>query len=363
MSKEQTSSASLMAQFKKNTKLKFSTAFDDSIMIKNDSPNYPTLVPAINVALTGKLDQGMGSGILILAGPPKHFKSLFALLMAKSFLEKEKDGVILFYDCEFGITKDYMTSLGIDTTRVHLTHFTDLEELTFDFVAQLKALERKHKVMVLVDSLGNTASKKEAEDAENSKGTTDMSRAKKMKSLFRLITPHLKLKDIPFVGITHTYKTQDLFPKDTVSGGEGQKYSANDIWIIGRRQEKAGTEINGWTFIINIEKSRCVKEKAKIPVQVMYEGGINRWTALTDWALESGHLHKPTAGWYQVVDPITGEVSEKKYRANDLNGEVFTPIINRQDFKDFIYNKFKLSSSGLLTEDAGGIETGIIDLD
>ena len=81
-----------------------------------------------------------------------------------------------------------------------------------------------------------------------------MSRAKQMKSLFRMVTPHLNLKDIPLIAVNHTYKEIGLYPKDIVSGGTGAYYSADAIWIIGRQQEKDGAEIAGYNFVINIEK-------------------------------------------------------------------------------------------------------------
>ena len=46
----------------------------------------------------------------------------------------------------------------------------------------------------------------------------------------------------PFIGIAHTYDTQEMFSKKVVSGGTGLYYSADDIWILGRRQNKVGTE-------------------------------------------------------------------------------------------------------------------------
>ena len=54
--------------------------------------------------------------------------------------------------------------------------------------------------------MGNLASKKEVEDAEAGKSVADMSRAKAFKSLFRMVTPHLTLKDIPLIVVNHTYK-------------------------------------------------------------------------------------------------------------------------------------------------------------
>jgi hypothetical protein len=58
------------------------------------------------------------------------------------------------------------------------------------------------------------------------KSVADMSRAKAMKSLFRIITPHLTTKDLPCIVVNHTYQTIELFSKTVVSGGclaEGTK--------------------------------------------------------------------------------------------------------------------------------------------
>ena len=127
--------------------------------------------------------------------------------------------------------------------------------------------------MIVVDSVGNLASKKEVEDASEGKSVADMTRAKQMKSLFRMVTPHLTIKDIPMVVVNHTYSEIGLFPKQIVSGGTGLIYSADNIFIIGRQQEKDGNEVTGFNFIINVEKSRFVREKSKIPIEVSFEGG------------------------------------------------------------------------------------------
>ena len=84
---------------------------------------------------------------------------------------------------------------------------------------QLKNIERGEHVMIVVDSIGNLASKKEVEDALEQKAVADMSRAKQLKSLFRMITPHLTLKDIPLVAVNHTYMEIGMFPKAVVGGG------------------------------------------------------------------------------------------------------------------------------------------------
>ena len=165
-----------------------------------------TPVPMINVALSGSVDGGLASGLTVLAGPSKHFKTSFALLMAASYLKKHDDSVLLFYDSEFGSPQSYFESFGVDTSRVLHTPVTNIEELKFDLVHQLGEIERKDKVIVVIDSIGNIASKKEVEDAENMKSVADMTRAKALKGLFRMITPMLTLNDIPLLAINHTYQ-------------------------------------------------------------------------------------------------------------------------------------------------------------
>ena len=148
------------------------------------------------------------------------------------------------------------------------TPITDVEQLKFDIMNQLSNIERGERVMIVVDSIGNLASKKEVEDALEQKSVGDMTRAKQIKSLFRMVTPHLTLKDIPLVVVNHTYMEIGMFPKAIVGGGTGSYYSADNIYILGRQQEKDGQDLIGYNFIINVEKSRYVREKARIPVTV-----------------------------------------------------------------------------------------------
>lgn len=304
-----------------------------------------TPVPMINVALSGRLDGGLTPGLTVFAGPSKHFKTAFAMLLAKSYLEKYEDAAILFYDSEFGAPAGYFKSFGIDTDRVIHTPITDIEQLKHDMMSQINNIERGEHVIIIVDSVGNLASRKEVEDALEGKSVADMTRAKQLKSLFRMSTPHLTIKDIPMVVVNHTYKEIGMFPKDIVSGGTGIYYSADNIFIIGRQQEKDADGLTGYNFIINVEKSRFVREKSKIPVEVSFEGGISTWSGLLDVALESGHVVKPQNGWYQKKS------EEKKYRQNDTyTREFWMPILKDASFQDWIKQNYAISTSSLVAE-------------
>jgi len=338
---------SLMEKLKKNTTVK-----ETSILTKSkffDTKDLvQTTVPALNVALSGKLDGGLSPGLTVFAGPSKHFKTAFALMLAKSYLDKYEDAVVLFYDSEFGAPEGYFKTFEIDTDRVIHTPVTDIEQLKHDIMSQLKDIERGDRVIILVDSVGNLASKKEVEDALEGRSVADMTRAKQMKSLFRMITPHLTIKDISAVVVNHTYKEIGLFPKDIVSGGTGVYYSADNIYIIGRQQEKQGKEVVGYNFIINVEKSRYVREKSKIPIEVSWEGGISKWSGLLDMALESGHVVKPSNGWYAKSD----EDDAKKVRLKDTyNKDFWLPILTDVSFIKWIENRYLISSEKIMNEE------------
>tara|TARA_R110002110_G_scaffold126338_1_gene304901 strand:- start:81 stop:1124 length:1044 start_codon:yes stop_codon:yes gene_type:complete len=311
-----------------------------------------TPVPMVNVALSGSVNGGLASGLTVLAGPSKHFKTSFALLMASAYLKKHDDAVLLFYDSEFGSPQSYFEAFNIDTSRVLHTPVTNIEELKFDLVNQLNEIDRKDRVIVIIDSVGNIASKKEVEDAMNEKSVADMTRAKALKGLFRMVTPVLTIKDVPLLAINHTYMEIGMFPKAVVSGGTGVMYSADNVWIIGRQQEKVGTEVQGYHFVINVEKSRFVKEKSKIPITVTWEGGMEKWSGLTDVALQMGYVIKPKNGWYQAKNPETGEDLSGNVRMKDTLKEDFWKVVfEKTDFLSAIEKRFKIAYKAILNND------------
>ena len=352
---------SILDKIKRNSTIKDSAVLSQSkFFTKKDM--IPTSIPVINVALSGRLDGGLTPGVTMWAGPSKHFKTAFSLLMAKSYMDKYEDAALLFYDSEFGTPQSYFDSFGIDANRVIHTPLTNVEQLKFDIMKQLEGVDRGDHLIIVIDSIGNLASKKEVDDALEGKSVGDMTRAKQMKSLFRMITPHLNLKDIPLVVVNHTYMEIGLYPKAIVGGGTGSYYSADNIFIIGRQQEKEGTEVIGYNFIINVEKSRYVKEKSKIPVTVSHDGGISRWSGLLDIALGSGHVIKPSNGWYSKVDRETGEIEDKKYRIKDTDTKEFwMPILAKQSFIDYVKDKYQVGSTSILKDEDIESELALID--
>ena len=307
-----------------------------------------TGIPMLNVALSGDLTGGLASGLTVIAGPSKHFKSNISLVMAAAYLRKYDDAVLLIYDTEFGITPEYLANFGIDNSRVLHTPIEHAEQLKFDIIKQLEEIDKGDKVMILIDSVGNLASKKELEDALDGKSVADMTRAKVLKGLFRMVTPYLNTRDIPLICVNHTYKEMGLFPKDVMSGGTGIYYSANQIFFMGRRQNKGkDKEIVGYDFIINVDKSRFVKEKSRIPISVTWEGGVATYSGLLDVALAGGYVAKPSAGWYCKVDTNTGELGTKVREKDTLTPEFWEGILDNPAFVQFVKDGYSIVGKGI----------------
>ena len=166
-------------------------------------------------------------------------------------------------------------------------------------------------------------------------------KVKSIKKVGKLPVYDLSIEDV------HYYVTEN----GVINHNTGLQYSANTIIFTSKSMEKQGTEQVGNNFSLTINKSRFVREKAKIPVTMLFDGGISKWSGLLDMALASGHVIKPSNGWYQKVNKETGEIEEKKYRAKDTNThEFWDSIIKDKTFNDWIAHTFKIANESLLKD-------------
>lgn len=349
----------LLAKLKSRSTVKYSSVMSESDLF-NDKDPICTEVPIINLALSGSVRSGLSSGLTTIAAPSKHFKSNISLFLVAAYMKKFKDSVCIFLDSEFGSPPSYLNTFDIDTDRVLHIPVQSVEELRTELSNQLDGIERGDKVIIFVDSIGNLASKKETKDALDGSDKSDMTRAKIIKSLFRIVTPQLVLKDIPCVVINHTIETMEMFSKTVMTGGSGVMYSSNTVLFVTKAQEKDGTDLAGFKFTLIAEKSRSVREKSKFPLTVTFDKGINKYSGLLDLCIELEFVVKPKMGWYSRV--IEGVQEEKLWRAKDTNvPEFWDPILTSDWFDEACAKRFKLGkgeSNSLIYE-----EEDLIDMD
>lgn len=325
---------SLMDKLLKTSKIEGAERLVDSTIL-NEKPPAQTRVKLINVALSGRVDGGLSCGCFLICGPSRHYKSSYGLIAVKGFLDANPDGICLYYNNEFGIKKAYFENSGIDMSRVMHLPFENLEKLKFDLVAKLEELTIDDKVVIICDSLGNSSSRKELMDALEEKSSADFTRAKTIKSIMRMITPLLYMKDIPFIGIAHTYVDMNSYggTKQIVGGGTGMYYNPDTIWIVGKSQVKEGEEKVGSTFTINIEKSRYVKENAKIPIVVRWDSGIANYSGLAELAKDFGIVSEGRRGKSFTLQytKLDGTVIDTLLKRNDEDEVFWETVLKETD--------------------------------
>lgn len=319
----------------------------------------PLPIPIINIAFSGRLPKRSGGfvpGITSWAGPSKHFKTLFCLIQAKAYLDKYDDAVVILYDSEFGSPLSYFQSLSIDPSRVIHVPIHTIEELRTEMSNQLGEISRGDHVFMIIDSIGMLASKKETDDAISGKEAADMTRAKVLKSFFRIVTPHFASKNINLAVVNHTYQTLEMFSKQVQGGGTGGVYAPDNIFFLGRQQDSDGQgatkELHGYNYVIKIEKSRFVKEQTKLNVTVSFDKGLNYYSGLFELAIEAGWIEKgEKKGEYQAVDCNSGEMlppQKMSWWESDKAVDYWEDLLDDDKFNDWVEGRFRLGANPIL---------------
>lgn len=287
-------------------------ASEDDLLMKESFVSTP--IPILNLALSGRPRKGgLSDGLTVFAGPSKHFKTLYCLLLMKAWLDANPNGVALFYNNEFGVTKRYFQRFNIDMSRVIHLPFLTVEQATNDAIPRLESLEDGEKVFMMYDSIGASTSKKELKDVLENNDKEDMSRAKKIKALFRMLSPYLNIKKCPAVAVAHIYMSQDNFSKKILAGGQGVELMADNVFFIERvavesknedtsdtketREYKLG---EGFDFFLYAHKSRFTREGRKFRVTVLWERGVLPYSGLKHLASKYGLIEKKSRGKYGI---------------------------------------------------------------
>jgi RecA/RadA recombinase len=268
--------------------------------------------------------------------------------MCKAYQDQYEDALIIYLDSEFGSPPEYLAKFGLDPSRIIHIPIDTVETLKTETVNQLNEIERGDHVMIFIDSAGGLGSEKEIDDAENGDIKVDFTRAKQLNSFYRIIIPKVNIKGITCVVINHTYKTIEMFAKDKLKGGEGGVFASNTIWFVGKAQETNGKtgkdkELLGFTFSINIDKSRHIKEGSKFPISVQWDRGILKYSGLGDLAEEFGILETGKIGYkgaWVYIDKATGE--EFKISKDDAftDDEWWDRILKQTNFSEMIKDKY-----------------------
>ena len=300
---------------------------------------------ALNALLSGSIFGGLPSNkITALAGEAATGKTFFALGIIKHFLDKNKDGGVVFFESESALTKDLVENRGINSKRIVIVPVSTVQEFRYQAIRVLdkyisQSEEERKPLMFVLDSLGMLSTTKEMEDTAEGKETRDMTRSQIVKAAFRVLTLKLGKAKVPMIMNNHTYSViGSMFPQKEMGGGSGLKYAASNVVYLTRRKEKEGKEVIGNIIHCLNYKSRLTKENARVDVRLTYDKGLDRHYGLLDLAIKH-NIFKSVSTRIELPD------GTKQY-AKTINNEpdkFFTKdILNQIDKvakKEFLYGQ------------------------
>jgi len=271
----------------------YAAVVSDGVAAGDTSGHIDTGSYIFNGLVSGSIQGGVpGNKITAIAGESSTGKTFFCLGMVQSFLERNPNGGVIYFESESAISKDLIENRGIDSSRMILVPVSTVQEFRTQSIKILdKYLEQKEQqpMLMVLDSLGMLSTTKEVEDSEAGKETRDMTRAQVVKSIFRVLTLKLGKANVPLIVTNHTYDVVGAYmPTKEMGGGSGLKYAASNIIYLSKSKEKDGKEVIGNIIKAKLVKSRSAKENSQVAVRLFYdERGLDRYYGL----LELGEKH------------------------------------------------------------------------
>ena len=307
----------------------FASVADDGISSGDCDSFVDTGSFIFNALVSGSIFGGLPSNkITALAGESSTGKTFFALSIVKNFLQSNPAAQVIYFETESAITKNMLSTRGIDVTRLGLVPVTTVQEFrtqaikVVDEYTKLPIADRP-PLMFVLDSLGMLSTTKEVEDAAAGKETRDMTRAQIVKSIFRILSLKLGRANIPLIVTNHTYDVVGSYmPTKEMGGGSGLKYAASTIIYLSKSKEKDGKDVIGNIIKCKAYKSRFTKENSIVSTRLYYdERGLDSYYGLLELGEKYGIFTK-VGNRYQI-----GEA--KIYPKNILEDpqKFFTPEV------------------------------------
>lgn len=252
--------------------------------------------------------------------------------VGKSFIcynicrEAQKKGYgIIYIDTEFSIElTDFMNyGIDVDPEKFIFVRSNKVEDIKVFLTQLLDGLKEQKlggkdvdKFMIVMDSAGQLASNKEVSDAKEGKDKVDMTRAKAMKQLFRIVNSDLGFLKVPMLVTNHTYFTQTMYPQEIMSGGTGLQYSASTIVFLSKAKLKTGEEdehdlgSSGIVVTAKAAKNRLARPK-KVKFEISLNSGCNPYMGLEQFCVPETFDTVGIAKGKMEVDKETGEMTFK----------------------------------------------------
>ena len=294
----------------------------------------------LNAVFSGDLFGGIPNNRTIcLAGDSGTGKTFLLLNMVA---QAQKMGYyIIYYDTEGAVDVDNIQNFGVDPERFDHQPVSDIAKFRTSITTLTKKLmEAKEKgfttpkIFIALDSLGMLATQKEIDDALSGNTAADMTRAKSIRSLFRIITSDLTGLGIPFVFTNHTYASTGMFPTVNLSGGGGLIYSASVILALSKAQIKEDKIQTGIIVSVKTLKNRFGKP---IPIKfhIRWDRGMNPYIGMEEYmSWENCGIQRGNMLTVKEYEKLNAAEKAKAHEFQ-FNGETFY-FVARETARNYI---------------------------
>lgn len=268
---------------------------------------------ALNGIISGSLHKGVPMGrITGFSGPSGCGKTL---ILNKIAANAQKKGMnVVYFDSENALDKETAERLGCDVSKIKHCPTEIIEDCRNQIVKFLKAIvdnKLQGKFMIIIDSLGNLISSREAKVIEDQKDSADMgSKAVSFKSMLRAITHAASKANCPVLFSNHTYDNPAaMYPTlvKSQAGGSGPLYMSSVLVQMSTKQEKASKldnknaveestaiskDVNGLTLRFVTTKNRFVTPFLETELYLNFRTGLAKYSGLLEMAEAYGVLEK-----------------------------------------------------------------------
>jgi len=299
----------------------------------------------LNLLISANIKGGIPDNrITQLVGDPGTTKSYLAKKIMKDAISK--GWRVAYCDTEGDLDIQDFEKDGLDISKIlPVEEIDDASKLRSKLVNIINYVPANAKLMIVIDSLGNTASLKETEDALSGEDKADMTRAKILKSMFRIITRKAFKKRIPIIVVNHQYDSQGGYIQTKqIGGGSGSLYNSSIILELNKRQLKTddNKEHIGINVRVKSKKNRFAKILKEIEFDLPFSEGILRYSKFDELCVEYGICRK-AAGGSAGMSLIFGEGTpkEEKVSIRNLSDSVWEDLINKFNISELLAEQFR----------------------
>ncbi len=276
----------------------------------------------LNASLSGSIKKGYpGTKITALVGDSGAGKTFLTLNAVRK--AQELGYIPIYYDTEGAIDASACKNFGIDLDNFRWEPVSEIEKLKTMyaiFIKNLTELKLKGKeipkFMLILDSIGMVASSKEIDDARTGNSAADMTRAKQIRSFFRIITSDLNSLGIPMIFTNHTMVNIGGYGDPVVQGGGGGViYSPSITLFLSKAKETEGSDAKkkqvGIIVTAKTGKNRFAQPKI-IKFPIFFDRPFNRYMGVQDYlSWENVGIAKGNILTKKEYDKLKGSDLEK----------------------------------------------------